>query len=399
MLLGFGVNILGFILTGSILIEIVFISHNILRLQLKKIAMFYKLTSKFLTRFGILLSTLAFFTNASALQQVGIYNYALVPAKVNIIYNVGSHDTLYLPPAGMNKDVVEPSFVEVPYGHYEQHHKHISRWFKYERPRGAKLVVRIDVDFEGGNYKVNNYESSGTGYSRFAIMQRDENRFRVMSADEIKQEVNGNDMSPGFKIHNRSTIPLTVSLDQVGCLYYQNNLKPGETFDRDTGAVWFTIRAKLYDSQHLLDNLACAEPVAEFVASAIIAAVTAGVGGAAIGAAEAGAEVGAEAAAASTARAMATAALKKFGMSGALAGMGAAAVARYQANTSAHLTGAYAGPPFPFRCTHKPEYEIVGGPALSLFVNLKSEAEAKEVIANALTGDYPLKIRKIGGCQ
>lgn len=361
--------------------------------------MFNKFTSKFLIQFGIFLSTLFFFTNASAFQQVGIYNYALVPAKVNIIYNVGSHDTLYLPPAGMNKDIVQPSYVEVPYGHYEQHHKHISRWFKYERPRGAKLVVRIDVDFNGGNYTVDPYKSSGTSFSRFAIMQRDENRFRVMSANEVKQEVIGNDMSPGFKIHNRSTIPLTVSLDQVGCLYYQNNLKPGQTFDRDTGAVWFTIRAKLYDSQHELDNMACAEPVAEFVVSALIAAVTAGMGGAAIGAADVGAEAGAEAAAASTARAMATAALKKYAVSGALAGMGAAAVARYQANTSAHLTGAYAGPPFPFRCTHKPEYEITGGPALYLFVNLKSESEVRDVIEQALTGDYPLKIRKIGGCQ
>ena len=357
--------------------------------------MFYKLTSKFLIRFGILLSTLAFFTNASALQQVGIYNYALVPAKANIIYNVGSHDTLYLPPAAMNKDVITPSYVEVPYGHYEQHHKHISRWFKTERPRGAKLVVRIDVDFNGGNYTVNNYKSSGTGYSRFAIMQRDENRFRVMSADEIKQDVIGNDMSPGFKIHNRSTIPLTVSLDQVGCLYYQNNLKPGQTFDRDTGAVWFTIRAKLYDSQHELDTMACAEPVAVFVAGAIIAAVTGGAGAGVL----AVAIEGKEAASGSQLRLRARAVTAIEGMSEALKGMDQAAMQKYLRNTSAALTGAYAGPPFPFRCTNKPEYEIVGGPALYLLDNLKSEDEAKDVIIKALTGDYPLKIRKINGCK
>ena len=350
---------------------------------------------KFFIRFGFLLSSFAFFGNASALQQVGIYNYANVGAKVNIIYNVGQHDTLYLPPATMDKDAVTPSYQEVPYGHYEQHHKQIARWYKYDRPRGVKMVVRIDVDFQGGNYTLDPYKSIMTSESRFAIMQRDATRFRVMSAQEIKQEVVGDDMSPGFKIHNRSTIPLTVSLDQVGCLYYQNNLKPGQTFDRDTGAVWFTIRAKLYDNKHELNTWACAEPVAEFVAAAFVAVVTAGTGGAAVAGAEA---ASAEVAVQSTARAMITAALKKYAASGALAGLGAAATARLEANTSAHLTGAYAGPPFPFRCTNKPEYEIVGGPDLSLFVGMKSEDDVTEAITKALTGNYPLKIRKIGGC-
>ncbi len=41
-------------------------------------------------------------------------------------------------------------------------------------------------------------------------------------------------LSPGFRIKNCTQWPLTVSLDQVGPLYY-GLVQPGEIFQRDTG--------------------------------------------------------------------------------------------------------------------------------------------------------------------
>jgi hypothetical protein len=51
-------------------------------------------------------------------------------------------------------------------------------------------------------------------------------------------------VSPGFQIQNKTDYPVLVTLEQVGCLYY-GIVKPGEVFQRDTGAVWFTIKASM----------------------------------------------------------------------------------------------------------------------------------------------------------
>ena len=214
-------------------------------------------------------------------------------------------------------------------------------------------------------------------------------------------------MSPGFKIHNKSTIPLTISLDQLGCLYYENNVKPGQTFDRNTGAVWFTIKAKLYDPKQKLTTWACAKPIVELVGGALLAAATLGAGDlvfapAAAGAeagTEAAAEVAAEKAAVSLARKMAEKALEKLVIGSGLATLGVAAKKRLEANTATDVTGAYAGPPWPFRCKNKPEYNITGGPNFSLLKGLKTQTQVDEAMLKLLTGEYPLKIRKINGCN
>ena len=51
-------------------------------------------------------------------------------------------------------------------------------------------------------------------------------------------------VSPGFQIQNKTDYPVLVTLEQVGCLYY-GIVQPGQVFQRDTGAVWFTIKASM----------------------------------------------------------------------------------------------------------------------------------------------------------
>jgi len=353
-----------------------------------------------------LFSFLGFHNSSLAYDQVRIFNYANVPATANIIYAGCRHDTLELPPAAANKDAIIPSWQEVPAGHYEQHHTHISRWWKWDSPRGGCLVTRIDINFQGGNYSVDSYRSSGTSYSEFHILQRSASRFRVMSKQEMNQPDSA-EMSPGFKIHNRSTIPLTISLDQVGCLYYQNNVQPGGTFDRNTGAVWFTIRAKLFDVNHQTTDWACAEPVLEYVGAALVAAFTAGYGdaiyaavfGSEVATAAGGAAVAGEAVAANSAfTTMLKEAVKKWALSGALIAAGTVAQKNYTANTATSKAGEYAGPPFPFRCTLKPEYAITGGPDWSLLKGAKTDEEMQQKITEALSGNFPLKITKLNSC-
>lgn len=49
---------------------------------------------------------------------------------------------------------------------------------------------------------------------------------------------------PGFEIKNNTQWPVQVSLEQVGPLFW-GVVQPGKTFKRDTGAVWFTIKATI----------------------------------------------------------------------------------------------------------------------------------------------------------
>jgi hypothetical protein len=51
-------------------------------------------------------------------------------------------------------------------------------------------------------------------------------------------------VSPGFQIQNMTDYPVLVTLEQVGCLYY-GIVQPGQVFERNTGAVWFTIKAAM----------------------------------------------------------------------------------------------------------------------------------------------------------
>ena len=374
-------------------------AYILLNNQLKKIISFIFLTLSYQL--------------ALAYPQVGVHNFANVPARAVIKYAGCKHDTLDIPAATINKDLITPAYAQVPY-------KHDSR--------GGCLLTSIEVRFLGGNYEIDNYRSSGTGFNDFSIVQRSASRFRVMSHSEMTAEKTTAFMSPGFTIHNRSQIPLTVSLEQVGCLYYQNNLLPGKTFDRDTGAVWFTIRAKLYDPNHPTTNQTCAEPVEILIGGAILSVLAPAAGGAlyaamfggaevasvaaagTLGAVEAGAAVATNVAAttAASATAMETAAAETQSLvakaalalakGSVLTGGSKIIEAKMEANMSSSLGGQYAGPPWPFRCTRKPEYEIYGGPDFSKLPQYKTVDEVKQAIIDALSGDAPLKIKKINDC-
>jgi len=80
---------------------------------------------------------------------------------------------------------------------------------------------------------------------------------------------------PGFLIRNETDFDLDISLNQVGPLYY-GVVKPGETFIRDTGAVWFTIEASVnIDGVPKYDDWDCVAPAVKFTAD-VLSAVFAG---------------------------------------------------------------------------------------------------------------------------
>jgi len=374
----------------------------------------------------------AFSSIVQAWAQAQITNHATVPVTVHVLYSGCETDSLYIPAATMEADAINPTVRTVPSGHYEEHHTHISEWWKSTARLGC-LIEKIDVIFHGGGYVADAYMSSGTSFWQFGIYQRSANRFRVMSTQEIDSEKEEKvsekedaGKSPGFKIHNKSTIPLTIALDQIGCLYYDNLVKPGETFDKTTGAVWFTIKARVADPGKNLTTLSCAEPVVMALGMAVAAVVTVGGGDVAMAAAEGLSEAGAEATAAeiaaaegaSEAGAEATAAaeeasakeaavsskrmkagLEAFGQKAAMATLDAVMTAQLVANTSVSKAGQYAGPPWPFRCTHKPEYQITGGPDWNVCKGATAQSQWDSCVAKALTGNTPLKITQISGCQ
>ena len=64
-----------------------------------------------------------------------------------------------------------------------------------------------------------------------------------------------------MSIKNETQHDLTISLWQVGPLYYENVVKPGETFSRNTGAVHFTVKAWLHSPENELDDWSVAKPI------------------------------------------------------------------------------------------------------------------------------------------
>jgi len=192
-------------------------------------------------------------------------------------------------------------------------------------------------------------------------------------------------ISPGFIIKNETIWPLQISLNQVGPLYF-GVIQPGEYFVRDTGAVWFTIKAAVFlDERNRITDWDAVLPVALIVGSVILAAVTAGAaayaGGPALAAAGAAGVSGVAGLSSAGALATATAASTLVGagfsagaslvIGGAVVGgagtaLSATATAALKdifktENVSDSVVGAYAGPPWPFRTTVTP-WRVTGGP-------------------------------------
>lgn len=192
-------------------------------------------------------------------------------------------------------------------------------------------------------------------------------------------------LGPGFEIKNDTRWPLQISLDQVGPLYF-DLVQPGKTFVRDTGAVWFTIRAAIcLDPKDQITTWDAVWPIGAMtvgvLASAIIVAVTAGTAGPAIaGAAGAASAGGATTLTGATLAGVGALAptlvglgvpagtaliVSGFTIGGTVAAGSAAAKAIAAAfkeeNSVAKQPGSYAGPPWPFREDRK-KYRVVGGP-------------------------------------
>lgn len=81
---------------------------------------------------------------------------------------------------------------------------------------------------------------------------------------------------PGFIVRNETDQHYSVSLNQVGPLYY-GEVKPGAIFVRDTAWGHFTIDAVLnMTGEQRYDNWDVAAPIAQFTAEVLLTAVTGG---------------------------------------------------------------------------------------------------------------------------
>lgn len=318
-------------------------------------------------------------TKAYAYDRVHINNFSTSSGYVEVDYAGCNQDVLFVTPAIVGRNGIQPSSSHAPVSRGGCLVTKISAKFgHYVNANGQPYVFRfggVQPVWKDDGIEVDSYNSSGTSYVNFTIVQRSEKRFRIMSDAEIKYENQDANMSPGFKIWNRTIWPLSIALSQVGCLYY-DTIKPGQFFDRNTGAVWFTIQANISkDGTETRTNWDCTLPILEVVGEIAMSALSGGIFGIAGVTIEqttfaAGASAAAQSATESWAR-------KEI-------------IEQLKATSDGSLKGQYAGPPYPFRCTHKPEYEITGGWGAPT-INEKGEGVVP-------TGT-PLKIQKINnGC-
>ena len=254
------------------------------------------------------------------------------------------------------------------------------------RNRGLCLVRSISGSISGQKSKygeklqVTTYTSSGTAYAKFQI-EAFGDRYRVFSENEYKSERKTAGKSPGFKFINRTQWPVAVSLEQVGCLHHgvvpaMFMGRPG-VLHRDTGAVWFTLRAHIQpDGVDPRNAGSCMAPVAELIGDVAMAALTGG--GSAI--AKGGAKV--------AAKQIMKAAAKKAGKK-AVKSMTKEQLGTFlKASSAVMMVGQYAGYAWPTRCSTMPTYEITGGP----------EVEVDEHGTVYLTENQPLRVRKTNTC-
>lgn len=215
---------------------------------------------------------------------------------------------------------------------------------------------------------ITDYRSTGTTYREYYFLPTTEQEvigagidWQLFSAHEANIPDQGTTgKSPGFVITNKTKWPVAVSLSQVGCLYH-DALRPGQSMNRTTGAVWFTVTAQIVpDGVDPNTDLACAIPVVEVVADVLEAALTAGaVSWAGLTAAAVEESVGPAAAYLIPTSAISSA--TTAGAKGILMSQYPALIANLFRNRTDQLMSQYAGPPWPIRCDQKPTYEITGG--------------------------------------
>jgi hypothetical protein len=278
-------------------------------------------------------------TKSFAYDRVHINNYSTSSGYVEVDYFGCQRDVWPIAPAIVGRNGIQPSSSHAPASRGGCLVTKISAYFgHYVNGNGGAGIFPgmggLPV-WKGDGIEIDSYNSSGTSYVNFSIVPRSEKRFRIMSDAEIQRETQDpKNMSPGFKIWNRTNWPLSIALSQVGCLYY-DTIKPGQFFDRNTGAVWFTIEANISaDGKETRSNEGCILDTMDQVESVISDALQ----GIALG----GFGVAVAAAASTT----------KWSLDN---------IKDLATTFELKLKGQYAGPPYPFRCTNKPEYEITGG--------------------------------------
>ena len=198
-------------------------------------------------------------TPTFAYDRATIENRTTYPASVTVKYAACRSDSFGVPAGTIGKDSINPGRATAP------------------TKRGGCLITSISGNLAGAKSGVQTYTSSGTSYSQF-ILQGAEGNYRIWSNHELAAEnaKSREGKSPGFYITNKTKWPVSVALEQVGCLYY-GTIKPGEVFNRNTGAVWFTIKANIAaDGKEPRKDWDCVKPVAIIVGGILISAATAG---------------------------------------------------------------------------------------------------------------------------
>jgi hypothetical protein len=77
-------------------------------------------------------------------------------------------------------------------------------------------------------------------------------------------------MGSTISVTNDTDFALNVALKQFSPLYYENNLKPGQTMVRNVGKVHFKIEARLYDGIHIYRDGDNVKTIAKIVGAAVI---------------------------------------------------------------------------------------------------------------------------------
>ena len=184
---------------------------------------------------------------------------------------------------------------------------------------------------------------------------------------------------------------MTADFKQVGPLYW-GVVKPGETWYHSTGAVWFTLKAKIVlDRKETTCIRDAIIPIGIVVTTVVVAAVTAGVAAGPAAATMTGA-AGASAASAAANTAVAST-LVGAGMTAGTSltiatGVNAGIITATTAATTAGLRdifkkenmqvskmGCYAGPPWPFTKELK-TIKVSGGPTITQIKNHNGEIES-----------------------
>jgi len=263
----------------------------------------------------------------------------------------------------------------------------------WSNSRGVCLITGIWANPIDGK-PITSYSSSGTSYSTFFVAPT-QSDYRIWGDHEYARETSPHGgKSPGFHITNQTIWPVAIALEQAGCLYY-GTIKPGQVFDRDTGGVWFTIKANIQaDGKEPRTDWDCVKPVAIIVGGVLLAAATAGAASF-VALPAAGTAAAALAPLTMSATMTVTGATLGGAVSGAVGGGALRKITAKEIGDALRPTGSgdwagqYAGPEWPFRCDAKPTYVISGGWGRPI-----ADKDGNMV----LDAGVPLRLTKTNGC-